>query len=143
MKSLEEVLKRLLEAGLRVKKGKCLFLVSSVKFLGHKINSAGLYLLSDKLEAIEAAPTPSTVTKLKAYLDLLTYYGKFQSNLSTRLSHLYQLLKKGMVWERTPARDKVFKEMKRLLSLESLLVHFDSTVHLTLACDASAFPRWH
>ena len=77
-----------------MKKGKCLFLVSSVEFLGHKIDSAGLHPLSDKLESIEAAPTPSTVTELKAYLGLLTYYGKFLSNLSTRLAHLYQLLKK-------------------------------------------------
>ena len=139
LKSLEEVLKRLLEAGLRVKKGKCLFLVSSVEFLGHKIDSAGLHPLSDKLEAIEAAPTPSTVTELKAYLGLLTYYCKFLSNLSTRLAPLYQLLKKDVVWEWTPARDKAFNESKRLLSSESLLVHFDSTVPLTLACDASAY----
>ena len=139
LKSLEEVLKRLLEAGLKVKKGKCLFLVSSVEFLGHKIDSAGLHPLSDKLEAIEAAPTPSTVTELKAYLGLLTYYGKFLSNLSTLLATLYQLLKKDVVWEWTPARDEAFKESKRLLSSESLLVYFDSTVPLTLACDASAY----
>ena len=44
-----------------------------------------------------------------------------------------------MVWEWTPARDKAFNESKRLLSSESLLVHFDSTVPLTLACDASAY----
>ena len=120
LKSLEEVLKQLLEAGLRVKKGKCLFLVSSVEFLGHKIDSAGLHPFSDKLEAIEAAPTSSMVTELKAYLGLLTYYGKFLSNLSTRLAPLYQLLKKDMVWEWMPARHKAFKESKRLLSSGSL-----------------------
>ena len=38
-----------------------------------------------------------------------------------------------------PARDKAFKESKRLLSSESLLIHFDSTMPLTLACDASAY----
>ena len=43
------------------------------------------------------------------------------------------------MWEWTPARDKAFKESKRLLSSESLLVHFNSTVPLTLACDASAY----
>ena len=139
MKSLEAVLKRLLEAGLRMRNGKCLFLVSSVEFLGHKIDSTGLHPLSDKLEAIVAAPTPSTVTELKAYLGLLTYYGKFLSNLSARLAPLYQLLKKDVVWEWTPARDKTFMESKRLLSSESLLVHFDSTVPLTLECDASAY----
>ena len=74
------------------------------------------------------------MTELKAYLGLLTYYSKFLSNLSTHLGPLYQLLKKDVVWEWTPARDKAL-----LLSSEYLLVHFDSTVPLTLACDASAY----
>ena len=139
LKALEEVLKRLSDAGLRVKRDKCLFLVSSVVFLGHKVDSKGLHPLQDKIEAIEAAPTPSSVTELKAYLSLLTYYGKFQPNLSTRLTPLYQLLKKGVVWEWTPAQDKAFKESKKLLSSESFLVHFDPTLPLTLACDASAY----
>ena len=139
LKALEEVLKRLSDAGLRVKRDKCLFLVSSVVFLGHKVDSKGLHPLQDKIEAIEAAPTPSSVTELKAYLGLLTYYGKFLPNLSTRLTPLYQLLKKGVVWEWTPAQDKAFKESKKLLSSESFLVHFDPTLPLTLACDASAY----
>ena len=139
LKSLEEVLKRLSESGLRLKKDKCLFLVSSVVFLGHKIDSAGLHPLPDKIEAIESAPTPSNVTELKAYLGLLTYYGKFLPNLSTRLSPLYELLKKGVIWEWTAARDKAFQDSKKLLSSKSLLVHYDPHLPLILACDASAY----
>ena len=139
LKALEEVLKRLSDAGLRVKRDKYLFVVSSVVFLGHKVDSKGLHPLQDKIKAIEAAPTPSSVTELKAYLGLLTYYGKFLPNLSTRLTPLYQLLKKGVVWEWTPTQDKAFKESKKLLSSESFLVHFDPTLLLTLACDASAY----
>ena len=108
LKSLEEVLKKLSESGLRLKKDKCLFLVSSVVFLGHKIDSAGLHPLPDKIEAIEAAPTPSSVTELKAYLGLLTYSGKFLPKLSTRLGPLYELLKKGIVWKWTTACDRAF-----------------------------------
>ena len=93
LKTLGEVLKRLSESGLRVKKDKCLFLVSSVVFLEHKIDADPL---PDKIEAIEAAPAPTSVTELKAYLGLLTYYGKFLPQLSTRLAPLYELLKKGV-----------------------------------------------
>ena len=102
---LEEVLTRLSDAGLRVNRDKCLFLVSSVVFLGHKVDLKGLHPLQDKIEAIEAAPTPSSVTELKAYLGLLTNYRKFLPNLSTCLTPLYQLLKKGEVWEWTPVQD--------------------------------------
>ncbi len=38
---------RLSEANLRVKKEKCLFLASSVVFLGHKIDADGLHPLQD------------------------------------------------------------------------------------------------
>ena len=40
--TLEEVLKRLVEAGLRVKKNKCKFMVPSVSYLGHIIDANGL-----------------------------------------------------------------------------------------------------
>ncbi len=50
----------------------------------------------DKVEAIEAAPTPTNVTKLKSYLGILTYYGKFLPDLATKLSPLYQLLKQNV-----------------------------------------------
>ncbi len=39
-------------------------------FLGHKIDADGLHPLQDNIEAIEAAPIPSNVTELKAYLGL-------------------------------------------------------------------------
>ena len=113
--------------------------MSSVVFLGHKIDSAGLHPLPDKIEAIEAAPTPSKVTELKAYLGLLTYYEKFLPNLSTRWGPLYELLKKGVVWKWTTARDRAFQESKKLLSSKSFLVHYDPSLPLILACDASAY----
>ena len=42
IQSLEEVLKRLSEAGLRAKKHKCKFLAPFVEFLGHLVDSRGI-----------------------------------------------------------------------------------------------------
>ena len=42
LQSLEEVLKRLEQSGLRARKSKCLFMVSSVSYLGHKIDAEGI-----------------------------------------------------------------------------------------------------
>ena len=58
LKSLEEVLKRLQEAGLQVKKHKCQFLAPSVSYLGHVIDSSGLHPEPEKVEAIKSVPTP-------------------------------------------------------------------------------------
>ena len=38
---------------------------------------------------------PKNVQELKAYLGLLTYYGKFLPDLSTKLASLYQVLRKN------------------------------------------------
>ena len=46
------VLQRLTTAGLRLKQEKCEFLVPSISYLGHKIDSQGLHPLPDKIDAI-------------------------------------------------------------------------------------------
>ncbi len=94
LKILEEVFKWLAKAELKVKKHKCKFMVPSVPCLSHVIDEKGLDPLPEKVEAIRQAPTPKNVTELKWYLRLLTYYGKFLPNLSTRLALLYKLLSK-------------------------------------------------
>ena len=96
LQSLEEVLRRLERAGLRAKKSKCKFMVPSVTYLGYVIDTEGLRPLPEKVEAIRQAPTPRNVAKLKSYLGLLTYYGKFLPNLATHLAPLYKLLGKNV-----------------------------------------------
>ena len=71
--------------------------VSSVTYLGHKIDAEGLHPPPDKVQAIQEAPSPTNVQELKTYLGLLTYYTRFLTNISTVLSPLYRLLQKGAV----------------------------------------------
>ena len=42
LKTLDEVLRRLGEAGIRLKQAKCAFMKSSVEYLGHKISADGI-----------------------------------------------------------------------------------------------------
>ena len=101
LKSLEEVFKRLAKAELKVKKQKCKFMVPTVPYLGHIIDSEGLHPLPEKVEAIHQAPTPNNVTELKSYLGLLTYYGKFFAELIDSTSTVLQASKQ----ERTVGMD--------------------------------------
>ena len=139
LKTLEEVLKRLSEAGLRVKKEKCTFLQTSVEYLGHRIDESGLHPLKDKVRAIKEAPIPQSVHELKAYLGLLSYYSKFLPNLSTTLHPLYRLLRKDHPWDWSGDQQKAFEASKELLTSDRFVTHFDSNLKLILACDASAY----
>ena len=87
MSNLKEVLSRLQDAGLRLRKDKYEFMVSSVKYLGHIIDANGLHPTPNKLKAVRNAPAPQNVTQLKAYLGLLTYYSKFLPNMATTYHH--------------------------------------------------------
>ena len=139
LSALEEVLKRLGEAGLRLKREKCAFLAPSVVYLGHQIDAEGIHPVSEKVKAIQEAPRPTSVSGLKSYLGLLTYYSRFLPNLSTTLAPLYKLLKHNERWKWTEHQEKAFTESKSLLLSSQLLVHFDPSLEITLACDASAY----
>ena len=94
LNTLEDVLTRLDEAGLRLKKAKCSFLQPSVEYLGHNISADGLRPTQEKVRAIADAPAPRNVTQLRSFLGLVNYYGKFLPNLSSTLAPLHRLLQK-------------------------------------------------
>ena len=139
LKSLGEVLHRFEEAGLRLRKDKCVFKDSSVTYLGHRIDAEGVHPTPEKIKAIERAPSPSNVTQLKSYLGLLTYYNRFLPNLTSILFPLYRLLKKNARWHWTQREEESFQASKKLLTSAEVLVHFDPNLELLLSCDASAY----
>ena len=91
LKTLGEVLARLEAAGLRLKREKCGFMLSSVDYLGHVISSEGLSRNPEKIVPF-SMPQPREVQHLRSFLGLLNYYSKFLPNPSTTLAPLYQLL---------------------------------------------------
>ena len=77
---LEEVFRRLQEHGIRLNPAKCIFFQSGLEFLGHWIDKNGIRPLTQKMDVVMQAKSPTTVTQLKSYLGLLNYYGKFLPN---------------------------------------------------------------
>ena len=114
-------------------------MASSVIYLGHRIDAGGLHPVADKLQALQEAPSPTNVTELKSYLGLVTYYAKFLPNLSTTLAPLYELLRRDQEWKWSSQQKQAFQESKELLMSSQLLVQFDPSLEIHLACDASAY----
>lgn len=139
LKNLDEVLRRFDQAGLRLKCEKCVFQSPEVVYLGHKVDAKGLHPTEDKLQAIKHAPAPLNIAELRSYLGLLNYYGKFLPNLSTTLAPLHVLLRKETRWHWGVNQEKAFQASKKLLEMPTVLVHFDITKDIILACDASPY----
>ena len=95
---LNQVLQRLEQSGLHLKKEKCNFMVLSVTYLGYRIDAEGLHPVEEKVKAVQAAPEPQNTSELKSYLGQLSYYSRFLPQMASTLSPLYNLLrKKGAV----------------------------------------------
>ena len=137
LNNLEEVFKRLVKAGLRLKKGKCVFMEPQVTYLGHRVSKEGIQPMEDKVEAITNAPPPRNVSELKSYLGMINYYQKFLTNLSSVLAPLHSLLNSKTHWHWGKDQQQAFEQSKSFLKSSRLLVHYDDKKELILACDAS------
>ena len=136
--NLEEVLSRLEKDNIRLKLSKCAFFLPSIHYLGHRILAQGLQPLTDKVEAIRDAPAPRNVSQLKSFLSSLNYYSKFLPNLSsTHLPPSTDYSTRVLRWNWGTEQQAAFKHTKHTLSSDSLLVHYDLSKELILACDAS------
>ena len=132
---INEVLFRLVRAGVRVNKQKCLFSQSSVEYLGHRIDEYGIHPTVEKVRAINEAPKPTCVKVLRLYLGLVNYYGKLLPNLSTVLRPLQKLLLKDVPFKWSRECDEAIKLVSGSL-LDRRLGHYDSDNVLRLATDA-------
>ena len=139
LERLEEVLKRVKEYGLRVKKNKCEFLQPLVEYLGHQVDADGLHTLPSKVSAIVQAPEPENEQQLMSFLGLLNYYAKFISNLATVIHPLNRFLRQDVRWEWTKECAKAFQQAKQSLVSSKVLAHYDAKLPIKLAADASAY----
>ena len=137
-RNLEEVLRRLQDHGIRLKKEKCHFIRESVEYLGH-VDARGVHTSKKKVQAIVDASAPSNLQELRSFLGLLNYNAKFILNLASMLHPLHMLLRADQPWKWSDQCQKAFQEAKESLSRAPVLVHYDPALPLILAADASAY----
>ena len=82
---------------------------------------------------------PQNLQELRSFLGLLNYYGKFIPKLSTIIHPLNNLLQVSQKWQWTPECGEAFLCAKKTLVSSQVLVHYDPTLPIALAGDASAY----
>jgi hypothetical protein len=137
---LDRVLMALLKAGLTLNHKKCCFGARRVKFLGHMVDARGISPNPEKVEAVANFPRPDTVTKLRAFLGLASFFRKFIRGFSEIVRPLNELLKKGanIVRDWSKVHDEAMDLIKEKLSTAPVLTHDDGLSQLELQTDASA-----
>ena len=139
LKVHDDVLSRLDNHGIKANRSKCYFMVSSVTYLGHRIDAEGIHPTQEQVEAILNAKTPGNVSELRTFIGIVTYYCRFIPNMSTRFAPLYNLLRDDVEWSWTAECEQAIKDIKNLLASDQILAHYDPKKPIILVCDASPF----
>ena len=85
MERLDEVLKRLQNAGLKLKPSKCEFLQDELLFLGHMVGKEGVRPNPKIIESVQSWKVPANVKEMQQFLGLCNYYRQFISHYSEML----------------------------------------------------------
>ncbi|XP_055923553.1 uncharacterized protein K02A2.6-like [Eupeodes corollae] len=132
-----EVIKRLNDHGLTINWSKCELFKTSIKYLGHIIDANGIRPDPAKIDSIQRMPRPTNISELRSFLGAVNYYGKFISSMRQLRHPLDEMLKADTSWEWTDKCESAFKKFKEILLSDLLLTHYDPTIPIFVAADAS------
>ena len=136
MQHIDEVLSIVDKNSLYAKLSKCEFGMEEILYLGHKISAQGVRVDEEKIEAIRSWPRPKTLTQLRGFLGLCSYYRRFVKGFSKLTASLTNLTKKGAFsWNEEAQR--AFETLKEVMSSCPVLAILDFSSPFELCCNAS------
>ena len=133
---LEKVFDRLRQNQLYVKKEKCEFAQTDIKFLGHLISKSQIQMDGAKLTTIRDWPASTKVTKLRLFPSLANYYRRFIMGYSKIACPLMDLLKKERKWEWDAECHAAFQKLMVAITLEPVLRLLDLELSFEVHTDA-------
>ncbi|PIO69170.1 reverse transcriptase [Teladorsagia circumcincta] len=134
---LEAVFRRIQDIGLLLawKSVRC----CTLRYLGSIINADGRRPDPAKVESIQRMPVPKDVSQLRAFLGLVNFYGTFVRELHNLRAPLDALAKKDATYMWSSECQSCFDRIKKTLKSDLLLAHYDPTLPLIVAADASNY----
>ncbi|GBG91334.1 hypothetical protein CBR_g52220 [Chara braunii] len=132
---IEWALHALRDAGFKVALEKCPFFLTTISFLGHVVIDKGLRPKRQKVAVVRDAPVPTTITQVRAFLGLASYYQRFIKGFAAIAGPLTNLLRKDqpLIW--TPECDQAFSKLKAALISAPVLIRPDPEKPFVLITD--------
>jgi len=139
---LSEVFRRLKTANLTINFDKCHFCKPSLKYLGYVVDKDGLHTDPEKVAAVSDYPLPTTVTQIKRFLGLVSWYRRFIpefSSLTSPITALTHGKRKSNPIAWNSEAELAFDEIKQRLASSPVLATPDFSREFTIQTDASNY----
>ncbi|GKE14800.1 reverse transcriptase domain-containing protein, partial [Tanacetum coccineum] len=119
VKDIEETFKTLREINMKLNPKKCTFGVEEGMFLGYKVNSKGLKVCPDKVDAVLSLPSPKCLKDVQKLNGKLASLNRFLAKSAEKSLPFFKTLKKctkksDFHW--TTEAEEAFKQMKQLIA---------------------------
>ena len=136
--NLRAVFERLQANTLKLSPEKCTLFSTRVEYLGHEVSSEGIRPSPSKVATLHKLAMPRTLTQIKSFIGICSYYRRFIQHFSEIAVPLNDLTKKNaLVNTDTPACRKAFDELKTRLMEAPMLHYVDPSLPFVLDTDAS------
>jgi len=116
MEHLEALLHRLCQVGLTIQPKKSFLFRREIQFLGFIVSESGLKPDPSKLDAVQKFPLPKTITELKGFHALCSYYRRFIKDFAKicqPLTNAFRGKPRLLIWTQ-PMLD-AFEDLKRAM----------------------------
>ncbi|WMV46298.1 hypothetical protein MTR67_039683 [Solanum verrucosum] len=113
------------------------FWLESMAFIGHIISSDGIRVDTQKIEAVQNWPRPTSPTDIRSFLGLAGYYRRFVEGFSSISSSLTKLTQKIVKCQWSKACEKSFQKFKTRLTTAPVLTLTEGTQGFVVYCYAS------
>ncbi|GJZ61306.1 putative reverse transcriptase domain-containing protein, partial [Tanacetum coccineum] len=110
--------------------------LQEVCFLGHVVNSEGIHVDPNKIEALKNWKPPKTLTEIRSFLGLAEFYRRFITNFSKIAKPLTLLTQKNKKFEWGDEQENAFQTLKDVLYDASILALPEGTYDFVVYYDA-------
>lgn len=136
--SLERIfMSKFKSSGLKLNLKKCVFFQPKISYLGFTIDKNGLSKTNERIANVLKAPVPTNVSEVRAFAGMINYYSKFIKDFAHKMNPLYKLLQKNVSFIWSEECQKAYELLKKEVTSDQVLVHFNPDIPLILSTDAS------
>nr|GEX35736.1 putative reverse transcriptase domain-containing protein [Tanacetum cinerariifolium] len=133
---LKAILELLKKEELYAKFSKCEFWIPKVQFLGHVIDSQGIYVDPAKIESVKDWTSPKSPTKIRQFLGLAGYYRRFIEGFSKVVRPMTKLTQRKVKFEWGDKQEAAFQLLKQKLCSAPIFALPEGSEDFIVYCDA-------